>query len=35
MLVLRFLFRTVVAGFVMKLLGRFFPILLRALRLWR
>jgi hypothetical protein len=35
MFLLRFLFRTVLLGAVVKLLGRFFPILLRLLRLWR
>jgi hypothetical protein len=35
MLVLRFLFRTVLVGLIMKLLGGFAPILRRLLRLWR
>lgn len=35
MLLLRFLFRTLISGLVIKLLGKFFPILLRFLRLWR
>jgi hypothetical protein len=35
MLVLRFLFRSVLGGLIVKLLGRFFPILRRLLRLWR
>jgi hypothetical protein len=34
-LLLRYFFKTVVLGFIVKLLGRFFPILLRLLRLWR
>jgi hypothetical protein len=33
MLVLRFLFQTVLLGFVTKLLGRYLPIVLRAFRL--
>ena len=33
MLLLRLFFRTVVLGFVIKILGRFFPIILRAFRL--
>lgn len=33
MLALRWIFRTVVLGLVAKLLGRFFPILLRFFRL--
>lgn len=33
MLVLRFLFRTVLLSFVVKILGRFFPIILRTFRL--
>jgi hypothetical protein len=33
MLVLRFLFKTVLLGFVTKLLGRYLPIILRAFRL--
>lgn len=35
MLVLRFLFRTVLLSLVVKLLGGFAPILRRLLRLWR
>jgi len=35
LVLLRYVFQTVVLGFVIKLLGRFFPILLRLLRLWR
>lgn len=35
MFILRYLFKTVILGLVIKLLGRFFPILLRLLRLWR
>lgn len=35
LVLLRYIFKTVVLGFVIKLLGRFFPILLRLLRLWR
>lgn len=35
MFVLRYLLQTVVFGFIVKLLGRSFPILLRLLRLWR
>ena len=35
MFVLRYLFRTVIAGFLVKLAGRYLPILLRFLRLWR
>jgi len=34
-LLLRFLVKTVILGWVVKLLGRFFPILLRLARLWR
>jgi hypothetical protein len=34
-LLLRFLVKTVILGWVIKLLGRFFPILLRLARLWR
>jgi hypothetical protein len=34
-LLLRFLVKTVILGWVVKLLGRFFPILLRLGRLWR
>ena len=33
MLLLRFLLKTVLLGFVTKLVGRFFPVLLRFLRL--
>lgn len=35
MLVLRFLFQTVLLGVVTRVLGRYLPILLRALRLLR
>jgi hypothetical protein len=35
MFLLRYIFRTVVLGLIVKVLGRFFPILLRLLRLWR
>lgn len=35
LVLLRYVFQTVVLGFVIKVLGRFFPILLRLLRLWR
>lgn len=36
MLVLfRFFVKTVLLGWVIKFLGRFFPILLRLARLWR
>jgi len=35
MLVLQFLFRTVLAGLILKLLGGFAPILRRLIRLWR
>jgi len=31
----RFLIKTVILGWVVKFLGRFFPILLRLARLWR
>jgi hypothetical protein len=34
-LLLRFFVKTVILGWVIKLLGRFFPILLRLARLWR
>jgi hypothetical protein len=34
-LLLRFLVKTVILGWVVKLLGRFFPVLLRLARLWR
>jgi hypothetical protein len=34
-LLLRLFFKTVLVGFLVKTLGRFFPILLRLLRLWR
>lgn len=35
MLVLRFLFRTVLMSLIVKLLGGFAPILRRLIRLWR
>ena len=35
MLVLRFLFRTVLVSLILRLLGGFAPILRRLLRLWR
>jgi hypothetical protein len=35
MILLRYLLKTVILGWVIKLLGRFFPVLLRLLRLWR
>lgn len=35
MFILRYLFKTVILAAIVKLLGRFFPILLRILRLWR
>lgn len=35
LVLLRYVFQTVVLGFIIKVLGRFFPILLRLLRLWR
>jgi len=35
MLVLRFLFRTVLTGLLLRLLGGFAPILRRLIRLWR
>jgi hypothetical protein len=35
MLVLRFLFRTVLASLILRLLGGFAPILRRLIRLWR
>lgn len=35
MFILRYLFKTVILAVVVKLLGRFFPILLRLLRLLR
>lgn len=35
LLLLRYVLKTVVLGFVIKILGRFFPILLRLLRFWR
>jgi hypothetical protein len=34
-LILRYLVKTVLLGAVVKLLGRFFPVLLRLFRLWR
>jgi hypothetical protein len=34
-LLLRFFVKTVILGWVVKFLGRFFPILLRLARLWR
>lgn len=34
-LLLRYFFKTVVLGLLIKVLGRFFPILLRVLRLIR
>jgi hypothetical protein len=33
MFVLRFLFKTVLLGFITKILGRYLPIILRAFRL--
>jgi hypothetical protein len=33
MLLLRFILKTVLLGFIAKVLGRFFPVLLRILRL--
>lgn len=35
LLLLRYVLKTVVLGYVIKFLGRFFPILLRLLRFWR
>lgn len=35
MLLFRFLFRTVLLTLVTRLLGRFLPVVLRLLRLWR
>ena len=35
LVLLRYILKTVVLGYVIKLLGRFFPILLRLLRFWR
>jgi len=35
LVLLRYVFKTVILGLVIKVLGRFFPILLRLLRLWR
>ena len=35
MFVLRYIFKTVILGLVTRLLGRYLPILLRILRLWR
>jgi hypothetical protein len=35
LVLLRYFFKTVVLAFIIKVLGRFFPILLRLLRLWR
>ena len=35
LVLLKALFKTVILGFIIKVLGRFFPILLRLLRLWR
>jgi hypothetical protein len=35
MLFLRFLFKTLIGTLIVKVLGKFFPILLRFLRLWR
>jgi hypothetical protein len=32
-MLLRFLFKTVLLGFITKILGRFLPIILRAFRL--
>jgi len=35
LLLLRYFFKTVILGVVIKILGRFWPSLLRLLRLWR
>jgi hypothetical protein len=35
LVLLRYVFKTVILGLIIKVLGRFFPILLRLLRLWR
>jgi len=35
LVLLRFFFQTVVLGFLIKILGRFWPSLLRLIRLWR
>jgi hypothetical protein len=35
LVLMRFLFRSVLVGLVMRLLGTFAPILRRLLRLWR
>jgi hypothetical protein len=35
LVLLRYFFQTVILGVVIKLLGRFWPSLLRILRLWR
>jgi hypothetical protein len=35
LVLLRFFFKSVILGFVVKILGRFFPSVLRLLRLWR
>ena len=35
MMILRYLFKTVFLGLLVKMLGKFFPILMRFIRLWR
>jgi hypothetical protein len=35
LLLLRYFFKTVILGLVIKILGRFWPSLLRIFRLWR
>ena len=34
-MIFRYLFKTVLAGLIVKLLGRVFPLLRRLFRLWR
>jgi hypothetical protein len=34
-MLLRFLFRTVLLGFITKILGRYLPLILRSFRLFR